>query len=59
MSELPLKGPLEHCLPVGFELLLRQLQVFNAFVELAEELFYFGDNGLLDGEWGRGQRILT
>ena len=52
--QLAFKGPLEDGLAVNLELLLGGLEGFHAFVQLAEEFFYLGDDAVLFTEGRKG-----
>jgi hypothetical protein len=44
----------QYRLPIHFELLLCSFQAFDAFIQTAEQLFYFGYDAVLLGKGGEG-----
>lgn len=55
LGEFALKRPFQQCLLLDFELLLCGFQAFDAFIQTAEPLFYFGYYAVLLGEGREGQ----
>ena len=54
ICQLAFKCPFQDRLPIDFELLLRGFEAFDAFIQTAEQFFYFGDNAVLLGEGWEG-----
>lgn len=54
-SKTTFECPFEDGLTVNLELLLDGLEGFHAFVQLAEEFFYLGDDAVLFKEGREGQ----
>ena len=50
--QFPFKRPLQNRLPVDFQLLLGDAEVFHAFVQFAEQFLKLGDDTVLFGEGG-------
>ena len=50
-GELALEGVFQQGLAIHLELRAGGLQVFDALVQLGKQLFDFGDDAVLFGEW--------